>query len=69
MEKTDASIKPYYIMDKKGNKTVLFIDVAAFKDVVDAFEDLQSEVFTSQTLAPEPEYLTSEVALKKALPQ
>ncbi len=69
MQKNDASIKPYYIIDKKGNKTTLFIDVAAFKDLVDAFENLQSEVSNSQTLTPEPHYVISEVALKKALPQ
>ncbi len=66
MQKHDASIKPYYVMDKKGNKTALFIDVAAFKDLVEAFGNLQSDTSDNPTLTHELEYLNSEIAFKKA---
>ena len=67
MEKNGAQVKPYYVMDKKGNKTALFIDVAAFKDIVDAFENLHGKTPTVPVHVQETKYFHPELTLKRGI--
>jgi hypothetical protein len=53
-------------MDKRGKKVALYIDVAALRDVVEAFENLQLDTFDTSRLTVEPEYHMSEMIQKKA---
>ena len=54
-------VKPYEVIDKKGNKTTLFVDVTALKELVDAFDGL--------CLMNESDHIQNHAVHKKELPR